>query len=114
MTEIHNFYVDQAEPNKSCFLALRDIIMNCSGELVETIKYGMPCFIFRKKALCYLWKDKKTDQPYILMVDGNLINHPALETGDRKRMSIIRIRPTHNIPVETVQELISMAIKIRT
>jgi hypothetical protein len=31
----------------------------------------MPCFCYQRKAFCYLWTDKKTANPYILIAEGN-------------------------------------------
>jgi hypothetical protein len=69
--ETDAFYLNQEEPNKSCLLALRTIILDQDKQITETRKYGMPCFCYKGKMFCYLWTDKKTDEPYILMVEGN-------------------------------------------
>ena len=107
-----SFYLSQPEPNKSCLLGLRDLIIHFDPDISETIKYGMPCFTYKNKALCYLWKDKKTDQPYILMVDGNLIDHPDLESGDRARMKILKIDPTKDLPVVNINEILEAGKQI--
>ena len=112
--ELDSFYLDQEEPNKGCFLALRQIILAKHEFISETRKYGMPCFLYQKKILCYLWKDKKSKEPYILMVDGNLLNHPALETGDRARMKIFRVNPQKDIPIRTIDEILDEAISLCT
>jgi len=56
-----------------------------------------------------LWKDKKSDTPYLLLVDGNLIDHPLLEKGSRARMKILRVKPLMDLPVVTIRELIENA-----
>ncbi|MFT7591627.1 MAG: hypothetical protein ACI9UJ_001551, partial [bacterium] len=75
MKGLDDFYLSKPEPNKSCLLALRDIILQANLGLSETVKYGMPCFCLGKKAVCYLWIDKATHWPYILFVDGNQLSH---------------------------------------
>jgi hypothetical protein len=40
--ELDNFYWSQKEPNKSCFLALRDIILNFDENISTTYKYKLP------------------------------------------------------------------------
>ena len=62
--EIDNYYLNKEEPNKSCLLALRGIILDQDTNVTETQKWGMPCFCYKKKMFCYLWTDKKTDEPY--------------------------------------------------
>lgn len=101
-----DFYLDKDEPNKSCLLALRSIILEQDETISEALKYGMPCFIYHKKPLCYLWIDKKTSQPYILMVDGKQLQHPALEEGDRTRMKILRVNPTADIKIKVIQTVL--------
>jgi len=106
------FYLNQEEPNRSCFLALRDLIL-CQDTLVtETKKYGMPCFCYRKQMFCYVWKDKKTDEPYILFVEGNQLEHPQLETGGRARMKIFRVNPNKDLPKQMIELLLHQALDL--
>ena len=77
--DLHQYYLSKEEPNKSCLLALRSIILEQDKDITETRKYGMPCFCYKKKMFCYVWIDKKTDEPYILLVEGNHLEHPKLE-----------------------------------
>lgn len=106
------FYSKLTDPNKSCFLALRSIILDLDEEIAETMKYGMPCYTFKKKPMCYLWSDKKTKEPYVLFVEGKRMSHPELKTGDRAKMKIFRINPAKDLPLETIQELLSMALDL--
>lgn len=106
------FYLDKEEPNKSCLLALRSILTNHHEQITETKKYGMPCFCYKDKAICYLWIDKCTDKPYLLMVHGMLIDHPQLEQGERKRMKIFRVDPNEDIPMEDIAYLLNESIRI--
>jgi hypothetical protein len=110
MNEKDNFYLNSNEPNKSCLLALRDLILAQNENMAETIKYGMPCFCYRKKMCCYLWVDKKTKEPYILFVEGKHLDHPKLEKGNRSRMKIFRIDPKIDLPVNTIDSLLKKAI----
>lgn len=72
----------------------------------------MPCFIYKGKQFCYLWKDKKTHEPYILIVEGGKIDHPALVQGDRARMKILPINPLEDLPLETIKEVFVEAVKL--
>jgi uncharacterized protein YdhG (YjbR/CyaY superfamily) len=110
--EIENFYLDKKEPNKSCLLALRSIILRQDSNITETVKYGMPCFCYKKKMFCYLWTDKKTEEPYILMVEGKHLNHSGLEQGKRSRMKIFRINPNIDLPLRTIEKLINAALDL--
>lgn len=110
--EIDSYYLNKEEPNKSCLLALRQLILNQDGHMNETRKYGMPCFTYKNKMCCYLWTDKKTDTPYILMVEGKHLNHPKLEAGNRSRMKILRIDPTTDLPIETIGSILNQALDL--
>lgn len=112
MKETDHFYNTKEEPNKSCLLSLRTIILKQDKSITETKKYGMPCFCYKKKMFCYLWVDKKTNEPYILFVEGQHLTHPKLEVGKRSRMKIIRINPTIDIPKQTIGLLLDNAINL--
>ncbi len=112
LDKLQNYYLNQKEPNKSCLLALRSIILDQDTDITETQKWGMPCFCYQKKMFCYLWTDKKTDEPYILMVEGQRLDHPKLETGDRSRMKIFRINPTDDLPIEAIMEILKQALDL--
>ena len=107
-----NYYLNKEEPNKSCLLALRRIILDQDPMVTETQKWGMPCFCYRKKMFCYLWTDKKTDEPYLLMVEGKYLDHPKLEVGARSRMKIFRIDPNKNLPVKPIKDILKQALDL--
>lgn len=72
----------------------------------------MPCFCYKKKMFCYLWTDKKSDEPYILMVEGKHLHHPQLEEGNRSRMKIFRVNPAKDLPVDTIQSILNDALDL--
>ena len=109
---LHNYYLGKEEPNKSCLLALRSIILEQDSHITETLKYGMPCFCYKKKMFCYLWTDKKTGEPYLLMVEGNRLEYPDLEAGDRSRMKIFRVNPNKDIPLQKIKSILQMALDL--
>lgn len=110
--QLHNYYLNKEEPNKSCLLALRDIILNQDTNITETQKWGMPCFCYKKKMFCYLWTDKKSDEPYILMVEGKHLEHPDLEEGKRSRMKIFTVNPNKNLPIKTIESILQEALDL--
>lgn len=110
--ELYQYYLNQKEPQKSCLLTLRDIILKQDKDISETVKYGMPCFCYKKKMFCYLWIDSKTKEPYILFVEGKLLSHPQLESGSRSRMKILRINPTEDLPVILIESLLNNALDL--
>ncbi len=112
MDDLTTFYSNKEEPNKSCLITLRNIILEQDKHVTATQKYGMPCFCYKGKMFCYLWIDKKSNEPYILFVEGNKLNHQKLETGNRKRMKILRVNPNKDIEVTTIISLIKSALNL--
>ena len=110
--QLHNYYLNKEEPNKSCLLALRSIILDQDTNVTETQKWGMPCFCYKKKMFCYLWTDKKTDEPYILMVEGKYLDYPELEEGERSRMKIFRVNPNKDLPIKTIENILQKALDL--
>ena len=110
--EVESFYLSKDEPVKGCLLALRRIILKQDENVTETVKYGMPCFCYKKKMFCYLWIDKKTEAPYLLLVEGKLLNHTQLESGSRSRMKIFKVNPNKDLPLDTITTLLNMALDL--
>lgn len=110
--DLDTYYLAKNEPNKSCLLALRSLILDQDPDITETRKWGMPCFCYRKKMFCYLWTDKRTDEPYMLLVEGKYLDHPALEEGSRSRMKILRIDPGRDLPVRTIKSILGTALDL--
>lgn len=112
MIETDQFYLLQTEPNKSCFLSLRQIILSQDSLMSESMKYKMPCFSYKKKMICYLWTDKKTKEPYLLFVDGKRLEHPLLESGNRAKMKIFRVNPNQDLQIQTIENILKRAIDL--
>ncbi|MEJ7643982.1 MAG: DUF1801 domain-containing protein [Chryseolinea sp.] len=110
MREIDNFYSVQVEPVKSCLLALRQVILAEDYGLKEAWKYRVPFFLYKEKMFCYLWKNKKTGMPYIGIVSGNKIKHPALVQENRVRMKILPIDPEKDLPVKLIRSILKLAV----
>jgi len=106
-----NYFLSKDEPIKSCLLALRSIILEHHTDITETQKWGMPCFCYKKKVLCYLWTDKNTNEPYILWVAGKHLHFPELEEGKRSKMKILRVSPNTDIPIHTIQQILQQALE---
>ena len=112
MDEIQHYYAKVKEPAKSCLLALRQVILQEDKAVTETTKWGMPCFCYSRKNFCFLWTDKTTGEPYILFVEGNQLQHPSLEQGNRAKMKILRVDPNKDLPIESIRQLIQQALNV--
>ena len=109
--QLENFCLTAEEPNRSCFEALRELILEFDKDISEAWKFRMPFFVFRGKMFCYFWIDKKTGGPYIGIVEGAKIDHPRLVQGDRARMKILRVNPSEDSPVEAIEEILTLPMK---
>ncbi|MCX6319158.1 MAG: DUF1801 domain-containing protein [Bacteroidetes bacterium] len=112
MTNPDHFYLQQAEPAKSCLLALRSIILSADKEITTAWKYGMPFFCFRGKMFCYLWVQKKTGIPYVGFVEGKHLEDAVLLQEKRSRMKIWLMDPAKDIPVKKLIALLHKAIRL--
>ncbi|MEO9803988.1 MAG: DUF1801 domain-containing protein [Reichenbachiella sp.] len=107
--DLASFFLTKEEPAKSCLYALREIVLHFDPNIKETKKYGMPCYLYGEKAFCYIWTDKKSGHPYLLIVEGGKIDHPSLVQGDRARMKTLTIDPNEDIDMSTINEVLVLA-----
>jgi len=112
MKEVDNFYLKQEEPNRSCLMALREIILSQDKNITHVLKYGMPFFCYRGKMFCYLWIHKKYQKPYIGIVEGKSIDHPDLIIEKRSRMKIMLFDPNKDLPLETIKMILTEIMKL--
>ncbi len=110
MKPIDLFYLNQPEPERAVFIILRDVILSLDEHITQEWKYKLPFFCYKGKMFCYLWKNKKTREPYIGVVEGNRINHPKLEQGNRSRMKILSVNPNKDIDIETIDSILNEAL----
>jgi hypothetical protein len=102
---IENFFLSQENPQKECLLALRQIVMSWDENITENWKYGLPFYYYNGKPFCYFWKDKKTNEHYIGLVRATNLVHPFLIKGTRKKMKILPVNPTEDIPLDVIHQL---------
>ena len=112
MTELDSYYIKQQEPTRSCLLALRQIILECDPRITPEWKYRLPFFYFNGRMMCYLWKDKKTQQPYIGFMNGKEMNHPKLDLGTRKKVMVYAIDVEKDLPKEEIEQLIQLSYSL--
>lgn len=112
MKPLDQFYHNLDEPQQSCFMVLRDIILSLDDQITPEWKYKLPFFYFKGKMFCYLWKDKKTGFPYIGITKGEFLNHPSLVQGDRKKMKVLPINPNIDIPHALVVDILNEALRL--
>jgi hypothetical protein len=112
LSHLDNFYLQKEEPLQSCLLALKAIILSQDKDVSSAWKYGMPFFCFRNKMFCYLWVHKKTQQPYIGIVEGKHFDHPELIIEKRSRMKIILFDADKELPVKTINSILQHAINL--
>lgn len=55
---------------------------------------------------------KKSKQPYIGIVEGKRLEHPALISEKRSRIKIILIDPNEDLPLNTIKEILTQAIRL--
>jgi hypothetical protein len=112
MTALDEFYLNQKEPLGSCIIALRDLILKYNEEITEKWYYRLPCFFYRGKLLCYIWIDKKTQQPYIAFYPGKLLQHPALIQGNRTHSKILTLKSNADLPLKVIYAILEETLTL--
>ncbi|MBP4139939.1 DUF1801 domain-containing protein [Flavobacterium geliluteum] len=112
MKQLDDFYLNQEEPIKGIFLALKEIILKQDSNITNVLKYGMPFFCYKGKMFCYLWFHKKLKQPYIGIVEGKSFEEPFLIQEKRSRMKIMLLNPDEDLPLEIIENVIQKALKL--
>lgn len=110
MKALDNFYIALPEPQKSCMLALKEIILGLNKNITPEWKFKLPFFYYQNKMFCYLWIDKKTKQPYLGVVKGHCFEHPLLKQEKRKQIKVMYIRPDQDLPIEDIRLILKKAI----
>lgn len=109
---LENWFFDQPEPNRSCLLALRQLILDHDQHMKMAYKWGGPFFYYQGKVCCYLWIDKKTMLPYVAFYEGKHLNNPALEWGGRTRIKSLAINPNADLPVKLLNKVLKDALDL--
>ncbi|MCD9576202.1 DUF1801 domain-containing protein [Flavobacterium soyae] len=112
MKQLDDFYLNQEEPIKGTFLALKDIILKQDKDITHVLKYGMPFFCYKGKMFCYLWIHKKLKQPYIGIVEGKHFKESFLIQEKRSRMKIMMFNSEEDLPLEQIGLVIQKAINL--
>ena len=81
--EPDNFYLLKEEPVKSCLLALRELILLHDTNITAAWKYKMPFFVIKEKCFVTCGVNKKTNEPYLGIVEGKRMNRPELIIENR-------------------------------
>ena len=112
LADFEAYLLNNEEPVRSCLIALDEIVFNLSPRISRAWKYRMPFYTVNGKMFCYLWKDKKTGEPYVGFVEGRSLDFPQLEMGDRARMKILRINSAQEIPRAELTEIVESALAL--
>ena len=112
MNPLQEYYEQLDEPNRSCLLAIRQLILNLDKQISETLSWNMPFFKYRKKMLCYFWFDKKKQQYYLSFSEGKHINHPALTSGNRERFKVYYFDTSKDIDHKLIQDFIEQSMVV--
>lgn len=112
MTALENFYLKQPEPIRSCYLALRTLILNQDSNITNEWKYGSSFFYYKGKMFCYLWYHKKYEKPYLSFVEGNRFDEPFLLQEKRSRMKIMLLDPIQDLPLADLNYMLEKALNL--
>ena len=112
LSPLDQFYIEQNEPLKSCFLALRDNILQHDKDITNAWKFNMPFFLYKGKMFCYIWTHKKLQQPFIGFNEGKRMEHPNLTFENRSRIKIMILDAGKQLPADIIKEVLDIAIDL--
>ncbi len=112
MSVIDDFFEKLEEPNRSIFLFLKNYIKNYHPDIQLYYKWKLPYLYYKEKPLCYIWKDKKTNEPYLGFAKGSKMNHKALIKGNRTFIKILPVNPDQNINIQVLSEILDEALQL--
>lgn len=110
ISPLDDFYLQKSEPVKGCLLALKSVILALNKDITAEWKYKLPFFYYKGKPFCYLWLHKKFKLPYIGVVESKHIDHEILILEKRSRIKIMLIDPDQDLPIETIIEVLKLAM----
>ena len=102
---IDQYFLTQPIANQEVLLTLRDFILKQDSQFSEHWKYKLPFYYFKGKPFCYFHYNKRNGNPYIGLVRALNVQHPLLEQGNRKKMKVLEIDPTQDIPLDSILEI---------
>jgi hypothetical protein len=111
VSALNHFYLTLPEPQQSCFMALRDFILQQNAHITPEWKYRLPSFYYKGKMLCYLWQHKTHQMPYVGFILGHVLTHPNLLQEERKQGKILLVDPTKDLPVKLLARCIEQVIE---
>lgn len=107
-----HYFEKQEGASGICLQFLRAYILGLHPDITEVWRYGMPFYLFRDQRFCYLWQHRKYRQPYIGIVQGQFIQHPALLQEQRAKMKILLVDPLTDIDTQLVNEILAAALQL--
>lgn len=105
----NNPFSYKQEPDRSCLLYLRKIILNHSADITEAWKFNTPFYYYKKKWLCFISYDPKTSITYVSFVNGFKMQHPKLLAEGRKKMKIFKVDVNADMDLTSLKRLLKMA-----
>lgn len=105
LSDLNQFFESQHIEVKDTMIAMRYFVLQPEFELTEHFKYRTAFYYYHGKPFCYFHKDAKTLEPYIGIARGHLVNDPILYQGNRKKMKVVKIPVSDDLPVSELTNL---------
>ncbi|MEQ8336385.1 MAG: DUF1801 domain-containing protein [Cyclobacteriaceae bacterium] len=97
--------------------ALRNLILEEIPDVKEKLSYNVP-FYSRKQRICHIWPasipwgNTPMDGVQLGFSKGYLIDHPAIEMGNRKEVGVIKFHNLRDIKGDLIRSLLLEALLI--
>lgn len=100
------------EPERSCLLYLRQVILQHSSHITEAWKFNTPFYYYKGRWLCFISYHPVTKVIYISIVNGGKITHPKLVSEGRKKMKIIYVDAQKDMDIKSISEILTVSLKL--
>jgi len=110
---VDHYFNSLDEPERSCLLYLRKLLLSFSDKITEQRKFNTPFYYYNKKWLCFISYNPKIKEIYISFVNGYKINHLDLLSEGRKKMKILRINADKDIDVLSLSTILKLAVEAK-
>ena len=104
--QIDNYFFSLPEPQRSCLLFLREVVLSYSDKITESRKFNTPFYYYDKKWLGFISYDPKTKIIYIAFAKGYLMKHPKLVSEGRKKQKIFYVDPAKDIDIKSLKAIL--------
>ncbi len=111
LNHLDNYFLSLPEPEQSCLLFVRQLILGFNKAISERWRYNTPFYYYKEKWMCYISYQKKQKTIYLGFVHGHHLKHKKLLSEGRKQIKVYYLNPDKDLDIRTIMALFKEATK---